>query len=291
MNTESNQLEQRLVDMFHDEISAEEREALMALLQHDPDARLEWEAIQQTRLEPDLDIVFEHKNILLRETKKAGLRPLFKYVIGMAAILGALAMGTIFYWNRKVETPHVSVQSTPVPKDTPTATIAPLPEKATVAQNQVQQLPVKPEPVWPSKPTASRSGKAHQQGYTPNTEIAVDRNAQSNIPEKNVPIEQDLQKKVSQQTEETMMENTIVAEKIEKDSLSDSGNAITFGPIPQMVEPKNTLVIDGEKGSGVLRVMNKVNQVFQKIRKGKNALLQKEIVVTLGDRTLISLNH
>jgi hypothetical protein len=88
-----------------------------------------------------------------------------------------------------------------------------------------------------------------------------------------------------------MMENTIVAEKIEKDSLSDSGNAITFGPIPQMVEPKNTLVIDGEKGSGVLRVMNKVNQVFQKIRKGKNALLQKEIVVTLGDRTLISLNH
>jgi uncharacterized membrane-anchored protein len=58
-----------------------------------------------------------------------------------------------------------------------------------------------------------------------------------------------------------------------------------------MVEPKNTLVIDGEKGSGVLRVMNKVNQVFQKIRKGKNALLQKEIVVTLGDRTLISLNH
>jgi|694.fasta_scaffold12789_9 hypothetical protein len=291
MNTESNQLEQRLVDMFHDEISAEEREALMALLQHDPDARLEWEAIQQTRLEPDLDIVFEHKNILLRETKKAGLRPLFKYVIGMAAILGALAMGTIFYWNRKVETPHVSVQSTPVPKDTPTATIAPLPEKATVAQNQVQQLPVKPEPVWPSKPTASRSGKAHQQGYTPNTEIAVDRNAQPNIPEKNVPIEQDLQKKVSQQTEETMMENTIVAEKIEKDSLSDSGNAITFGPIPQMVEPKNTLVIDGEKGSGVLRVMNKVNQVFQKIRKGKNALLQKEIVVTLGDRTLISLNH
>jgi hypothetical protein len=291
MNTESNQLEQRLVDMFHDEISAEEREALMALLQHDPDARLEWEAIQQTRLEPDLDIVFEHKNILLRETKKAGLRPLFKYVIGMAAILGALAMGTIFYWNRKVETPHVSVQSTPVPKDTPTATIAPLPEKATVAQNQVQQLPVKPEPVWPSKPTASRSGKAHQQGYTPNTEIAVDRNAQPNIPEKNVPIEQDLQKKVSQQTEETRMENTIVAEKIEKDSLSDSGNAITFGPIPQMVEPKNTLVIDGEKGSGVLRVMNKVNQVFQKIRKGKNALLQKEIVVTLGDRTLISLNH
>ena len=291
MNTESNQLEQRLVDMFHDEISAEEREALMALLQHDPDARLEWEAIQQTRLEPDLDIVFEHKNILLRETKKTGLRPLFKYVIGMAAILGALAMGTIFYWNRKVETPHVSVQSTPVPKDTPTATIAPLPEKATVAQNQVQQLPVKPEPVWPSKPTASRSGKAHQQGYTPNTEIAVDRNAQSNIPEKNVPIEQDLQKKVSQQTEETRMENTIVAEKIEKDSLSDSGNAITFGPIPQMVEPKNTLVIDGEKGSGVLRVMNKVNQVFQKIRKGKNALLQKEIVVTLGDRTLISLNH
>jgi hypothetical protein len=291
MNTESNQLEQRLVDMFHDEISAEEREALMALLQHDPDARLEWEAIQQTRLEPDLDIVFEHKNILLRETKKAGLRPLFKYVIGMAAILGALAMGTIFYWNRKVETPHVSVQSTPVPKDTPTATIAPLPEKATVAQNQVQQLPVKPEPVWPSKPTASRSGKAHQQGYTPNTEIAVDRNAQPNIPEKNVPIEQDLQKKVSQQKEETMMENTIVAEKIEKDSLSDSGNAITFGPIPQMVEPKNTLVIDGEKGSGVLRVMNKVNQVFQKIRKGKNALLQKEIVVTLGDRTLISLNH
>lgn len=291
MNTESNQLEQRLVDMFHDEISAEEREALMALLQHDPDASLEWEAIQQTRLEPDLDIVFEHKNILLRETKKTGLRPLFKYVIGMAAILGALAMGTIFYWNRKVETPHVSVQSTPVPKDTPTATIAPLPEKATVAQNQVQQLPVKPEPVWPSKPTASRSGKAHQQGYTPNTEIAVDRNAQSNIPEKNVPIEQDLQKKVSQQTEETMMENTIVAEKIEKDSLSDSGNAITFGPIPQMVEPKNTLVIDGEKGSGVLRVMNKVNQVFQKIRKGKNALLQKEIVVTLGDRTLISLNH
>jgi hypothetical protein len=291
MNTESNQLEQRLVDMFHDEISAEEREALMALLQHDPDARLEWEAIQQTRLEPDLDIVFEHKNILLRETKKAGLRPLFKYVIGMAAILGALAMGTIFYWNRKVETPHVSVQSTPVPKDTPTATIAPLPEKATVAQNQVQQLPVKPEPVWPSKPAASRSGKAHQQGYTPNTEIAVDRNAQPNIPEKNVPIEQDLQKKVSQQTEETRMENTIVAEKIEKDSLSDSGNAITFGPIPQMVEPKNTLVIDGEKGSGVLRVMNKVNQVFQKIRKGKNALLQKEIVVTLGDRTLISLNH
>jgi hypothetical protein len=263
----------------------------MALLQHDPDASLEWEAIQQTRLEPDLDIVFEHKNILLRETKKAGLRPLFKYVIGMAAILGALAMGTIFYWNRKVETPHVSVQSTPVPKDTPTATIAPLPEKATVAQNQVQQLPVKPEPVWPSKPTASRSGKAHQQGYTPNTEIAVDRNAQPNIPEKNVPIEQDLQKKVSQQTEETMMENTIVAEKIEKDSLSDSGNAITFGPIPQMVEPKNTLVIDGEKGSGVLRVMNKVNHVFQKIRKGKNALLQKEIVVTLGDRTLISLNH
>jgi hypothetical protein len=155
----------------------------------------------------------------------------------------------------------------------------------------VQQLPVKPEPVWPSKPAASRSGKAHQQGYTPNTEIAVDRNAQPNIPEKNVPIEQDLQKKVSQQTEETMMENTIVAEKIEKDSLSDSGNAITFGPIPQMVEPKNTLVIDGEKGSGVLRVMNKVNQVFQKIRKGKNALLQKEIVVTLGDRTLISLNH
>jgi hypothetical protein len=291
MNTESNQLEQRLVDMFHDEISAEEREALMALLQHDPDASLEWEAIQQTRLEPDLDIVFEHKNILLRETKKTGLRPLFKYVIGMAAILAALAMGTIFYWNRKVETPHVSVQSTPVPKDTPTATIAPLPEKATVAQNQVQQLPVKPEPVWPSKPTASRSGKAHQQGYTPNTEIAVDRNAQSNIPEKNVPIEQDLQKKVSQQTEETMMENTIVAEKIEKDSLSDSGNAITFGPIPQMVEPKNTLVIDGEKGSGVLRVMNKVNHVFQKIRKGKNALLQKEIVVTLGDRTLISLNH
>jgi hypothetical protein len=216
---------------------------------------------------------------------------LFKYVIGMAAILGALAMGTIFYWNRKVETPHVSVQSTPVPKDTPTATIAPLPEKATVAQNQVQQLPVKPEPVWPSKPTASRSGKAHQQGYTPNTEIAVDRNAQSNIPEKNVPIEQDLQKKVSQQTEETRMENTIVAEMIEKDSLSDSGNAITFGPIPQMVEPKNTLVIDGEKGSGVLRVMNKVNHVFQKIRKGKNALLQKEIVVTLGDRTLISLNH
>jgi hypothetical protein len=155
----------------------------------------------------------------------------------------------------------------------------------------VQQLPVKPEPVWPSKPTASRSGKAHQQGYTPNTEIAVDRNAQPNIPEKNVPIEQDLQKKVSQQTEETRMENTIVAEMIEKDSLSDSGNAITFGPIPQMVEPKNTLVIDGEKGSGVLRVMNKVNQVFQKIRKGKNALLQKEIVVTLGDRTLISLNH
>lgn len=291
MNTESNQMEQRLVDMLHDEISVEEREALLALLQSDPDARLEWEAIQQTRLEPDLNIVFEHKNDLLRETKKSGLKPLFQYVIGVAAILAALAMGTIFYWNRKVEIPQVSVQSTPVPLDTPTATKAPLPEKATADVTQAQQLPVKPEPALLSKPTARPYAKTPQRAYTPNTEIAVERNAQPNLPEKNVPIAQDLQKTVSPLKEETVMENTIVTAMIEKDSVGDSANAIAFGPIPQMAEPKNSLVIDGEKGSGVLRVMNKVNDVFQKIRKGKNALLQKEIVVTLGDRTLISLNH
>ncbi len=130
-------LQENLLLYADDELSVTDKNAIEALLNSNANAKGEWNVLQQTKLQPDMEVVFEDKQLLYR--KEAGRVVGFKWrrVAAAAVLLGFGLWGAVAVYKNNSKTTNGS-EVVVVENKTNSAT-----DKAdSLAVNQKQNKPV-----------------------------------------------------------------------------------------------------------------------------------------------------
>src|SRR5688572_29614615 len=108
------------------ELNETERKALYTFLEQHPELKKEMDAYMSTRLIPDEQLVYEHKEELLKKSgggRVIGFNRMFAY--GAAAAL--LILLTIFIINKQPENTQVAKTQPEIKKEAPAVVQAPAP--------------------------------------------------------------------------------------------------------------------------------------------------------------------
>jgi hypothetical protein len=102
-------LQQNLLLYADDELNVTDKNAIELLLNSNATARAEWNVLQQTKLQPDIAVVFEDKQLLYR-SKEGGRVVSFKWwkVAAAAVLLGFMLWGGVAVYKNNIKTTNGS---------------------------------------------------------------------------------------------------------------------------------------------------------------------------------------
>ncbi len=92
--------QEKLLLLLDGELSAVDAAALNSEIQASQNLRQEWELLQQTKLQPQEEVIFEHKEMLLRR-EPARVIPVFGLRAAAAVFIGLSLVGTVLMFNNK----------------------------------------------------------------------------------------------------------------------------------------------------------------------------------------------
>lgn len=289
-------IDNKLMDYLHNELDADERKAMDLLLEADTDLQAEFQHLKYTVINPDEQIVFADKTLLLKPEPRK-IRPLRNWIAwGVAAsLLTAVSMFVLKNLDSKPEKPmdeNLALKSSshiqpPVKATTP----------SDVLSGKPSQPPAVPKEVRAKQAIAPTSA-AVKKNHLP-VQVGVNRQSTQNLPTQKDDLDGKLPKEeviesnsivevpamqVPKEMEITLPTVDIVQHRLlEKEAepafQKDIANQSQY---QQAAREKNTIRLDAGKQPALMKSINGALGFFRRIRKAGDDLRRREVVVTLS---------
>lgn len=194
--------EEYFLSYVDNELNAEEKHAVEAFIQENPDLKQELQLLQRTVLEDEIPIVFEHKSLLYKKEQETAaiIIPFWKKLATVAAAAILVLTATVWVWyhpNRETNTPHYAAQhpressrsaKTQANVDSPTASmlsyISPE-ETAKTSDVNTSAATMNANMVEKPKDTTRKEFQTTVQPQTGNDQSSVAMHLNENSPERN----------------------------------------------------------------------------------------------------------
>ncbi len=292
MNINQHNYPEYLIDYLHNELSKEECDRLESWLNNHPDAKEEYLLLQQTILAPNEEIVFEHKELLLKPVeKKAWVINKNLYWAVAASVIGIVAA---LFWYGRQENPETYVQQPSVqpktiqpkiidPVDTSlpqTAQIMPVPSTKNVITNPTLQpaknisTPVQNIVKKPSVIKDEKSTPAPLPSYQPqyvNQQTPKPLPTPVPLPEVNDSLRELVKVQIPNVIQDTLRE--------------DETRVANRNANPRALE------WNANKSPKLFASLNKMIRWSKKAKALPQSLAQTEVTVVVGNKVLFNINH
>lgn len=274
--------EEYLVDHLHGELKGDLLQEMEALLAVDEQVAADYALLQQTMLEPDETIVFEHKETLYRRETPTSFMLYRRYFAAAAIVIGML-LSVIYYFNRTAPvTPLTTRQSKgvntpqnePRPSNNITQSAAPAPELAADVKPVKREIPLKQRP-------ESQSPRV----YVPEPPSPNDEES----PEvAQVPL--NINKDTIRTTPYPLAPKAELAQNPANDPIPAEEQNLLPPMVEEPVLARNTLQLNETKQPKLFRMLGQLNRLSRKVQDTKQQLAHTEIVVMLGNTKLLNIN-
>lgn len=279
MNITKNNYEEFLIDHLHGELNGNLLKEMELFLQNNPSVKEEFELLQKTILVPDEKIIFQNKDLLLKNEKSTPLFITYKRPISIAASIVGIVFATYFFTqksedttiavneNKKIDTVQTIVKMNDSIASTTNLPITATQKNTIVVVKKQTKTNIKSSNIY-HQPKKKLIEKLEQKNI-PQPEIVVE-NKEIIIPQKETPfIENKLKEEMP-----TIIEN-------KKDEALVANNTTSKGAI----------VLNEKKQPRLFQFINGIMRTSQKIQQKKEQLANTEILVMVGNKKIINLNQ
>lgn len=281
-----------LIDYLHNELSAEETNAVLQFLQENPEVEEEFVLLQQTLLTPDETITFDYKETLYKEEKPAlkAVIPMKKY-LAIAAMFSGVVLA-LFFLLPKSE-PEINVA-----QHTQTNDAEPLSKpdiRVEEKQQRLQQTPVQQLASVETKKETNRYKQGSDvkrktpSSHEPDQEVPVVVNTME-TPKHQV-IEAPKNQESNQPSINQPRETPIV---IAQEPLPATNSDPTHAEEPLVANNSkavHAIELNQKKQPVLFKAINKLLALKHSLKETKKTLEQTEVTVMVGNKVLFNINH
>jgi len=263
MNISLENYEHILMAYLDQELNTQEQKAFLAFAQKHPLVQDELESFQKTILLPEEKIVFKNKEALLKPSTPSFKRKHWAYAASLF-----LAMATLFFWTTKRKNIDLQEQIVSTPK-------------IVEEQRIVREPAIVPEELVTTSKDINRK---HQKTSTPPDATQTEKNSNEiKISPQPKPKEQLAQVDVF--TEQK------TAEVVPELSIEETKNDLALAAPTQQTKPTVWLEVSQKKTPRLFRKYKSVRQKAKNTIEQLKELKETEVVLAIGDKKLITLNH
>jgi len=286
MNITIENYEEYLIDYLHGELKGDLLQEMEVFLSEHANVRDEFELLQQTILTPDKTIVFENKQVLLKQQAPIRFTFYFKRYAAIAAMIIGILM-VIYFLMKHDKNADIAVhQVRPINPDSIVASHTQDSEISN-SDNSEKNI-VKPVPVHQRKIKSSyvNSDKLQNQEDQPilnqipimNPHQIIDSNKKEIIVQQ-VPH---TQKNIPEKKETEFV--------VKQNELPQNENKKTDELVANNSNPKGTLEFNNAKQPGLFKFLHGISKISNRIKKTKQQLSKTEVIVMVGNKQIINLN-
>jgi hypothetical protein len=266
-----------------DELSEAETKALFAFVNQHPELRSELDAYSATRLMPDTDIVYAHKEQLMKSSgggKVIGLGKWWMYAAAACVILFAV----MIIRNNNTETTDstsVAIKEEPKTNTTPIANtpkeLHSTPANPVVHENAIAYSKSK---IKNQKPK-TQSPIINQKSPTAEQVAKVEKPHQPEV--QHIPVQLQHEEPAPIAKIETQPQHLPVIEQ------PSANEAITLQTVKEKKGILAWLPVNKEKTEGLSVLAEVVNEKIEKIKEVKNNIKDSEVTFKIGNKELFIL--
>ena len=262
--------EDALLLYIDNELPAEEKLQVEKLAEQNPQVKKELEILQQTRLQPEEEIVFANKEVLYRRERKVRVITMQFWKIAAAAVLILLIGGATFFVvnsrDNVLGKNHVVLEKKNQEKVKPGVIVAEPKKNVTPVENINHEELTAKAPAVDSKKENSK-----KQFVTAANTKTINRKSQKEL------------KQQEPATNNLPDQNEIVKTKIDNSPVSTSNNAIAnknISPSKELVKPTYAVTISNTNPSDN---MNNGNKRFRGLLRKATRIFERTTKITATD--------